>query len=151
MRKVCQTTENILDYAGLFMSIRQQVMVNGYMNPVEAVCSSAVKAAIDARCKLIIALTETGHTAMVIAKYRPKATILAITASESTVRHLQICRGVVPMLTASFIGTDSVIAKAITKAKEDGLVVKGDYVVAVHGTKEESAGHSNLLKIVQVP
>jgi len=151
MRKVCQTTENILDYPSLFLTTRTQVMERGAMDPVEAVCSSAVKASIDARCKLIVALTETGHTARVIAKYRPKATILAITASESTVRHLQVCRGVLPVLTASFVGTDSVIAKAITKAKEDGLVAKGDHVVAVHGTKEESAGHSNLLKMVQVP
>eukprot|EP00421_Protoceratium_reticulatum_P042506 CAMPEP_0168439072 /NCGR_PEP_ID=MMETSP0228-20121227/42281_1 /TAXON_ID=133427 /ORGANISM="Protoceratium reticulatum, Strain CCCM 535 (=CCMP 1889)" /LENGTH=66 /DNA_ID=CAMNT_0008453345 /DNA_START=1 /DNA_END=197 /DNA_ORIENTATION=- len=66
------------------------------MTPVEAVSSSAVKAAIDAKCKLIVALTETGSTALAIAKYRPKATILAITASETTVRQLLIVRGVMP-------------------------------------------------------
>merc|ERR1719507_1897643 len=148
MRKVCQTTEAILDYPGLYLSTRMQTMELGLMDSVEAVCSSAVKAAVDANCKLIIALTETGLTAVKLAKYKPKAPILAITASESTVRHLLISRGVVPMLTASFVGTDSVIAKAIAKAKEDGLVVSGDTVVAVHGTKEETAGQSNLLKMV---
>jgi len=121
------------------------------MNPVEALCSSAVKAAVDSESKLIVALTETGSTAAVLAKYRPKATVLAITASESTLRHLLVCRGVLPMLTASFVGTDSVINKAIAKAKDDGLVVSGDTVVAVHGTKEESPGHTNLLKMVIVP
>jgi len=151
MRKVCQTTENILDYPGLYLTMKQQVLDYGAMDPVESVCSSAVEASNDAKCKLIVALTETGFTARRLAKYRPKATILAITASESTVRHLQVCRGVVPVLTASFVGTDSVIAKALAKAKEDGLVTKGDCVVAVHGTKEETAGHSNLLKMVDVP
>merc|ERR1712190_535769 len=93
----------------------------------------------------------TGSTAVALAKYRPKATILAITASESTLRHLLIVRGILPMLTASFVGTDSVISKAIAKAKTDGLVASGDTVVAVHGTKEESPGHTNLLKMVLVP
>merc|ERR1712127_602880 len=151
MRKVCQTTEKILDYSSLYLSTRMQVVEHGVMTPVESVCSSAVKAAIDAKCKLIVALTETGSTAVQIAKYRPEAPILAITASESTVRHLQVVRGVIPMLTASFVGTDSVIAKAVAKAKEDGLVASGDHVVCVHGTKEETAGNSNLLKMMVVP
>merc|ERR1712231_33043 len=90
------------------------------MDAVESVCSSAVKATIDANCPLIVALTETGHTARAIAKYRPRAPILAISASETTIRQLQCVRGVTPMLTASFVGTDSVIAKALEKAKSDG-------------------------------
>merc|ERR1719410_178977 len=151
MRKVCQTTERILDYNSIYLNTRLQTMETGMMNPVEALCSSAVKAAVDADCKLIVALTETGSTAVALAKYRPKATILAITASESTLRHLLLCRGVLPILTASFVGTDSVITKAIAKAKEGGLVVSGDNVIAVHGTKEETPGHTNLLKMVVVP
>merc|ERR1711865_376804 len=118
---------------------------------VEAVCSAAVKSTVDSNCALIIALTETGHTARLIAKYRPAVPILAITASQTTVRQLGIVRGVVPTLTASFVGTDSVINKAITHAVSVGLVKSGDQVVAVHGTQEETPGHANLLKVVTVP
>merc|ERR1712046_387729 len=96
------------------------------------------------------ALTESGSTARVLAKYRPEAPILAISASDSTVRQLLAVRGVVPMLTASFVGTDSVITKALNRAKADGMIKAGDCVVAVHGQKEECAGASNLLKIVVV-
>merc|ERR1719210_3125345 len=131
MRKICQTTEEILDYDSMYLSLRLRTHELGVMKPVEAVCSSAVKAAIDAKCKLIVALTETGSTALAIAKYRPRAAILAITGS--------------------FVGTDSVIAKALAAAKEDGLVVSGDHVVAVHGAKEETPGQSNLMKMVVVP
>jgi len=150
MRKICQNTEQILDYESLYSGKHCRTKDTGVVNSVEALCSSAVKAAVDAESKLIVALTETGSTAFALAKYRPKATILAITASESTLRHLLVCRGVLPMLTASFVGTDSVIAKAVAKAKEDGLVVSGDTVVAVHGTKEESPGHTNLVKMIVV-
>jgi pyruvate kinase len=150
MRKICQTTEEILDYSSIYLNTRMQVLAKGSMSAVEGVCSSAVKAAIDCDAKLIVALTETGATAVQLAKYRPKAQILAITASETTERHLKICRGVVPMLTASFVGTDSVIAKALKQAKEWGMVKTGDAVVAVHGTKEECPGSSTLMKMITV-
>lgn len=66
-------------------------------------------------------------------------------------RQLLVVRGVIPMLTASFVGTDSVIAKALVRAKADGMVKAGDSVVAIHGQREESPGASNLLKMVVVP
>jgi len=152
MRRVCEEAEQFLDYKSLYLSIRMGVL-HKYktMSPVESICSSAVKATVDADCPLIIALTETGHTARIIAQYRPKAIVLAISASETTVRQLMCVRGVVPMLTASFVGTDSVIQKALAKAKSDGMVKAGDAVVAVHGQREECPGHSNLLKMVVVP
>merc|ERR1719428_2301125 len=67
MRKICQTTEEILDYGSMYLNTRLQVMAKGSMSPVEGVCSSAVKTAIDSNCKLIVALTETGSTAVMLA------------------------------------------------------------------------------------
>jgi len=151
MRRICEEAEHVINYEGLYQSVRLSVLAIHRMGSVESVCSSAVKTAIDANCKLILALTETGSTALAIAKYRPQAPILAISASESTVRQLLCVRGVVPQLVASFVGTDSVITQALARAKEEGMVVSGDSVVAIHGQREECPGASNLLKIVSVP
>jgi len=152
MRRICEEAEEVLDYDSLYLKVRMGTLGKFQtMTAVESVCSSAVKATIDANCPLIVALTETGHTARAIAKYRPRSPILAISASETTIRQLQCVRGVIPMLTASFVGTDSVIAKALEKAKSDGMVKTGDCVVAIHGQREECAGHSNLMKMVVVP
>jgi len=152
MRRICEEAEKVTEYESLYLRLRQNTMAKmQHVTGVESICSSAVKATIDANCPLIIALTETGHTARVIAKYRPRAPILAISASETTVRQLGCVRGVVPILTASFEGTDSVIAKALARAKADGMVKSGDCVVAVHGQREECPGHSNLLKMVITP
>merc|ERR1711957_1053397 len=152
MRKICETAESVLNYGSAYQNIRQSVKDRyGKMSQVESVCSSAVKTAMDGESPLIIALTETGHTAQIIAKYSPKCPILAITTSETACRQLLVVRGVVPMLTASFVGTDSVIQKALAKAKEDGMVSTGQIVVCVHGQREECAGASNLLKMVCVP
>jgi len=154
LRRICEQAENVLDYKGLYLQSRLSVLnlaKDNKVSSVEAVCSSAVKATVDAECTLIVALTETGQTARLMAKYRPACPILAITASATTVRQLGVVRGIVPMLTASFVGTDSVITKAIKHAVTHGMVKSGDQVIAVHGTQEESPGHSNLLKVVTVP
>lgn len=151
MRRICEEAESVIDYYSLFNSIRDGVMNNKTMLDIpESVASSAVKAATDANCKLIIALTETGTTARLLAKYRPSQPILALSASEATSRHLQISRGIISLQVPSFQGTDHVIRSAIEHAKELGLVKVGDKVVAVHGVQEEVSGHSNLMKVLEV-
>jgi len=151
MRRVCEEAEAFIDYGSLYLQQVAAVAAAGDITSVEAVCSSAVKAAIDAKATMIMALTETGQTARTLAKYRPRVPILAIAASETVIRQLQTSRGVVPIATASFQGTDSVIQKGLAKAKELGIVKSGDIVVAVHGTREETAGGTNLMKMVPVP
>ncbi|CAJ1403134.1 unnamed protein product [Effrenium voratum] len=153
MRHICERAERVIDYKALYLHIRLAVMDASQgmgIDPIESICSSAVKTVVDSDCKLIIAFSRTGRAARIVAKYRPPCPILAITASEQTLRQLLATRGVVPVLTASFQGTDQVISKALAKAKEFGMVESGDNVCALHGQKEESTD-SNLLKVVVVP
>ncbi len=151
MRRICEEAESVIDYYSLFNSIRDGVMSeHKSLDIPESVASSAVKAATDSNCQLIIALTETGHTARLLSKYRPAQPILALSAAESTTRHLQISRGIISLQVPSFQGTDHVIRSAINHAKELGLVKQGDRVVAVHGVQEEVSGHSNLMKVLEV-
>merc|ERR1712211_98685 len=130
MRKICQTAESLIDCSGMYSSMRVRVLQEfQHMPSPESVCSAAVKATIDSICTLIVVLTASG----------------------STLRQLLLVRGVVPIMTASFVGTDAVVQKALTFAKDENMVKPGDSVVAVHGQREECAGQSNLLKIVTVP
>jgi len=151
MRRICEQAEKVLDSQAMFAHICANVQrLSCVIPPVESTCCSAVKCAMDAKVPLIVALTETGSTARLLAKYRPTCPVLAITASDTTSRQLLATRGAIPILTASFVGTDSVIAKALAVAKTMGIVKTGDYVVCVHGTKEECSGQSNLMKMVTV-
>jgi len=151
MRRICEQAESVIDYKAMFLKQCSNVKIClKTISPTESTCCVAVKAALDSDLKLIVALTETGSTARCLAKYFPACPILAITASESTVRQLLTSRGVIPILTASFVGTDSVVTKALAYAKGVGLVTKDDICVAVHGTREECPGHTNLMKMVQV-
>jgi len=151
MSRICIEAESVIDYNQMFQSIRTGTLTeNPELSIPESVCSSAVETCIDARARLIVALTETGATARQIAKYRPSVGILALSVTESTVKQLAIQRGVTSLQVPSFQGTDHVLKAALDRAKDLGLAVPGDKVVCVHGVKEEIAGHSNLLKVVTV-
>eukprot|EP00918_Siedleckia_nematoides_P053421 GHVU01116731.1.p1 GENE.GHVU01116731.1~~GHVU01116731.1.p1 ORF type:complete len:517 (+),score=131.72 GHVU01116731.1:164-1714(+) len=148
MAKVCMEAESCIDYPALYRAIHGAVP-----RPVpvpEAVACAAVETAADTGATLILALTETGHTAKLIAKYRPSQLVLALSASESTTKHLQLHRGIICLQVPSFQGTDHVIRGALVEAKANGFVEPGDSVVAVHGIKEEVAGSSNLMKVLVV-
>jgi len=148
MSKTCVESESCLDYNSLFRAIH--AAVPRPVSTQEAVACAAVETAEDVNAALIVALTETGYTARMITKYRPPQLILALSASESTVKHLQVHRGVIALQVPSFQGTDHVIRNALEAAKEMNLVKPGDNVVAVHGMKEEVAGASNIMKVVEV-
>jgi pyruvate kinase len=153
MRRICETAEEAISYGDLYNQMRVNTIASmgehGVSVP-ESVCSSAVRAVIDTKAKLIIVLTETGSTARLIAKYRPEVPILALSATESAVKQLTLHRGLIALQVASFQGTDAVLKSAMETAKSMGLVQVGDAVVAVHGVREEVSGSSNLLKIIEV-
>lgn len=177
MRRICEEAEERIDYPSLFLSIRQGTLNHfGAVDGTEAMASSAVKSAVDLQASVIIALTETGTSARLIAKYRPPCPVIAFSQSEMAVRQLLCVRGVIPVLTDSFDDTDLVIKKALAKAKVDGIVKTGDLAICLHGQQEDvedlisptsmpykkrlsmaaskdmrRPGSSNLVKIVDVP
>ena len=116
----------------------------------EAICSAAVKASLDLSASLVIALTETGHTARLVAKYRPRAPVLTITNQEAAARQALCSRGLFPLLVDSMLGTESLVNRAIIAAKKLGMCKVGDLVVCVQGTKEAVSGSTNHLNIVTV-
>jgi len=152
MRRICEEAEAVIDYQSLYLNMNLGVMrFSQNMMTMESLCSSAVKATLDAGCPLLIALTETGHTPKLIAKYRPKATILALSSNEGTLRHLLCVRGVVTLLTSTFVGIDVVIHHALHHAKGQGMVQSGDVIVAIHGQHAENLGGANVMKMMDVP
>lgn len=148
MAKTCLEAETCIDYPALFKAIHGAVP-----RPVsvgEAVCCAAVVTAEDIGASAIIILTETGLTAHLIAKYRPFQNVLALSAADSTTKHLQMLRGVIPMQVPSFQGTDHVIRSAFIEGKAMGLMESGQTVVVVHGV-EEAPGGTNLIKVLSIP
>ena len=67
-------------------------------NEIEAVTSSAYRAAYRNQAKAIVCLTKNGNTALHLASYGSRTPIIAVTMSADVIRRLRLVRGVVGIL-----------------------------------------------------
>jgi pyruvate kinase len=95
----------------------------------------------------IITATESGYTARMVSKYRPKSPIVAVTANESVSRRLALVWGVYPQLGKESTTTDEMLDNAVDESLNSGYVTHGDLVVITAGVPVGEAGTTNLMKI----
>jgi len=101
--------------------------------------------------KMIVVLTETGNTARLVAKFRPRQPILVLTASNRAARISEgLYRGCKILHLTSLIGSGGVLNRAQAYALKHDLVKVDDIVVAIHGTVEGHSGHTNMMKVLKV-
>eukprot|EP00644_Phytophthora_capsici_P015823 jgi/Phyca11/131280/e_gw1.103.116.1 len=150
MAKICVEAEQAMDYAEVYRLHRaaNRKQVSMY----ESVASSAVEISLDMDVKLIISITDTGTSTKLLAKYRPKANILAVTSSALTARQLSgvLCRGVTSMLVDSMVGVEDLTLGAIAYAKDQGLIKSGEIVILVHGLDDSVSTSTNVVKVIEV-
>ncbi|AZU63593.1 pyruvate kinase [Neobacillus mesonae] len=116
-------------------------------NVTDAIGLSVAHTALNLEVKSIITPTESGHTARMISKYRPKAAIVAVTASEAICRRLSLVWGVYPQLGKFCSTTDEMLEVAVEESLNSGIVKRGDLVVITAGVPVGEAGTTNLMKI----
>jgi len=151
MRRIVEEAESFIDYMSLYLKTRESVLRrNALMSEREAFASSAVKQATDAGCQVIVVLTETGTSVRLVAKYRPEATILAVTASESTARQLLMLRGVVSAVIPFDCPLDAIVLKALVQAKNMNLCQSGDLAVLCREVRD-TGKPSKIITINSVP
>ncbi len=95
----------------------------------------------------IVAATDSGHTARMISKYRPKAHIVAVTFSERNARSLALNWGVFPQVTEKPTSTDDMFTLATKVSKETGFAKDGDLILITAGAPIGEKGTTNLMKI----
>ncbi|CAK4692258.1 hypothetical protein LEN26_016034 [Aphanomyces euteiches] len=149
MSRICIEAEGSLDYPRLYLKTREATPRPVGM--VEAVASSSVETAVDVKAKLIVSLTDSGFSCLKIAKYRPGAHVLTVTASQAVARQLAgLSRGVEAIHVDSMAGgIDELIIRAIDHAKIKGWIVNGDTIVVLHGLNESTPGLASVVKIIQ--
>ncbi|RSD27699.1 pyruvate kinase [Mesobacillus subterraneus] len=116
-------------------------------NITDAIGQSVAHTALNLDVNAIITPTESGHTARMISKYRPKAPIIAATSNEHVLRRLALVWGVYPQLGQKAETTDEMLAVAVEESVNSGLVSHGDLVVITAGVPVGEAGTTNLMKI----
>ena len=98
----------------------------------------------------IIAFTSSGSTAQRVARYRPRAPILAITTNENTRQNLMLTWGVYPYLAPEERNLDKLLVSGVKIAIETGIASKGDLVVMVAGVPMMVPGTTNMVRVVRI-
>lgn len=146
MARVAGQAEATIDYPEQFNRKRAEHATD----ITEVVSQSAVSAALELDAKAIITSTESGFTARMVSKYRPKAPILAITHNPHVLSKVCLLSGVFPFLGEQVTTTDEMFRSAIQTALKTGYVSQGDTVVLSAGLPLGQAGTTNLMQVRQV-
>ncbi|MWC28667.1 pyruvate kinase [Paenibacillus sp. MMS18-CY102] len=143
MSRIAERAESALEYRELFIkqANAQQTSVT------EAISQAVANSALDLQAGAIITSTESGFTARMVSKYRPKSPIIAVTPNESVMRRLALVWGVIPAFGSEASTTDEMFETAVSGALSTGTVGLGDTVVITAGVPVGRSGTTNLIKI----
>jgi len=146
MARIAESAESALHYREIFtkQANAQQTSVT------EAISQAVANSALDLEAKAIVTSTESGYTARMVSKYKPKSPIVAVTPVEQVLRRLQLVWGVIPVKGVSASTTDEMFEIAVQGALDSGIVRLGDTIVITAGVPVGRSGTTNLIKIHNV-
>jgi pyruvate kinase len=113
----------------------------------QAICDAATLVAAEVGAKFIVAFTQSGSTAGLLAKYRPHVSLLAFTPHSNVRSRLALHWGVTPLVMEIAHTIDRLIANLEERLMEEGLARKGEIIVIVCGAPLDVGGRTNLMKI----
>ena len=100
--------------------------------------------------KAIVAMTDSGSTALWMSRYRIHIPIYALTPRVSTQRRMALYRNVRPLLMDTSADRDTALAQAERHLLELGIVHPGDLYAITCGEPMGQPGGTNMLKICRV-
>jgi len=112
----------------------------------EAICEAVSHAAEDLRMGAIAVFTETGNTARMISKYRPKAAIYAFSQVLPVCNRMNLFWGVRPVRTAQARSAEDMVTTAERELLRQDRIKAGDVLAVVAGTQMAS-GSTNLMRL----
>jgi pyruvate kinase len=96
--------------------------------------------------KVIAVFTESGFTARLVSKHRPRRPIIAFSTIQETRRRLTLNWGVVPRTIGKVKDIEELVQYAEKRLLEEELVKRGDVVGIVAGTPLFVGGTTNFMK-----
>jgi pyruvate kinase len=146
MSRIAVRAESALNYREIFVkqAKAQQTSVT------EAISQAVANSALDLEARAIVTSTESGYTARMISKYKPKSPIIAVTPIDQVLRRLQLVWGVTAVKGTMASTTDEMFEIAVKGAMDSGLVQLGDTIIITAGVPVGRSGTTNLIKIHNV-
>jgi pyruvate kinase len=147
MQRIARDTESAFPFEQWIRRFEER----GLQSLPEAVAGAACELAEHVGASVIVAWTETGATARLVAKHRPRSPILALCTSAATARRLALVWGVIPVVVEAAEDTDAMMEKAPGVAVSRGLLRSGQKAVITAGVPRGVSGSTNLIKAAVAP
>ncbi len=164
MARIAHEAEKLFDYEGwsermapsagrpLFREDDRDEQTERYGPPdtttvTDVICRSADRIGDELGASAIITITESGLSARLVAKYRPRSSLIAITDRLTTQRALAVTWGVRALLLEQVGDSLITLAEAEQLALSLGLILPGDLIVFTGGLPQHLPGRTNLLKV----
>lgn len=117
----------------------------------QSIAMSALFTAHHLKCKAIVALTQSGSTALWMSRLDSGVPIYAMTSEERSRRRMSLFREVHPV---NFVNRsnerEGVLKEAEQKLKQSGVLQTGDKIIITIGDPIGKSGGTNTMKIVEV-
>ncbi|MGI6030896.1 MAG: pyruvate kinase [Eubacteriales bacterium] len=143
MNDIAQGAESDINYLRRFKQMDTAISANITNAISHATCTTAH----DLGARAIITVTNSGHTARMVCKYRPNCPIIATTAYEKVYHQMSLLWGVTPFRSELQSTTDELFDSAVRAAEKSGMVESGDLVVITAGVPVGISGTTNILKV----
>jgi pyruvate kinase len=115
-------------------------------NIAETASELICHASEELQMKVIAVFTESGFTARLVSKHRPRRPIIAFSTIQETRRRLSLYWGVVPRTIRKVQNIEELVQYAEKRLLEEHLVKRGDVVGIVAGTPLFVGGTTNFMK-----
>jgi pyruvate kinase len=117
----------------------------------DVVSAAAVSAAEQLGVSRIVAFSQSGFTARLVARYRPSAPIVAFTPEEAVARRIQLVWGVRPLVTGTDVGTLDEVVQAVERHLLDAnLVAPGERIIILMGHPIRDRPLTNLMRVHRI-
>ena len=143
MSAIAERTENEEHY-------RAQRHAEIQISVSDATAHAACLTAKDVNAAAIVTVSESGNTARLLSKYRPKQPIIACVMDEQVQRQLSLSWGITSLLMGPAHSTDELIEMSTALAKENGYLHNGELAVVTAGVPVGVSGTTNMIKIHMV-
>ncbi|RLU23178.1 hypothetical protein DMN91_005456 [Ooceraea biroi] len=153
MANICKEAEAAIWQTQIFHDLSNKALPP--IDATHAVAIASVEASVKCLASAIIVITTSGRSAHLIAKYRPRCPIIAVTRFHQVARQAHLYRGILPLYyeeapLADWVkDVDVRVQYGLNFGKSRGFVKTGDSVIVVTGWRQGS-GFTNTLRIVYV-
>ncbi|MES1245180.1 MAG: pyruvate kinase [Acidobacteriota bacterium] len=123
----------------------------GDLDVPDMVSAAAVYAADELKIRRIVAFSQSGFTARLVARYRPTSPVLAFTPDERVARQLQLVWGVRPLVTDTEVGTlDELVQMVERNLRDARLASPGERILILMGHPIRDKPLTNLMRVHRI-